>query len=188
MSNPNPFTILSSKIVYENPWIRVREDQNIRPDGSNGIYGVVESKDSVIVAAINDQQQIYIIHSYSYTAKAWRWELPAGNSDGEDTKLASKRELAEETGIVAKVWQQIGLTRVCDGVMTEKMATFVATNLQIRDRPSSDDVELIDDGKFATLDEIHELIATGDMDEGQSITALYLVERWLMRRASGDRV
>ncbi len=182
MSKPSPFTILSSKTVYQNPWIRVREDQNIRPDGSHGIYGVVESKDSVIVAAINDQQQLYIIHSYSYVAGGWRWELPAGNSDGEDIELASKHELAEETGIIAETWQQIGMTRVCDGVMTERMATFVATDLRIGERAPSDDAELIDDGRFATLDEIHQLIEAGEMDEGQSITALYLVERWLAKQ------
>lgn len=186
MSKPNPFTILSSKTVYQNPWIRVREDENIRPDGSRGIYGVVESKDSVTVVAMNDQQQIYIIHAFSYPAQKWHWELPGGSSDGGDILLASKRELAEETSIIAETWEQIGLTRVFDGIATEKMATLVATDLRMEDRQPSDDEGLIDDGKFASFDEINELIASGEMNEGQSITALYLVERWLEKQSLRD--
>ena len=175
----NPFQTISSKIVYKNPWILVREDAIIRPDGSDGIYSVVESKDSVIVGAINHKREICIIHSYSYPAQAWHWELPGGGSDGEGVIKASKRELAEETGIVAKTWQKIGFTRVTDGLMTEKMATLVATDLEMNEKISADDSGLIDDMKFASLDEIHELIQNGQMDEGQSITALYFLERWM---------
>ena len=164
--------------MYENPWIRVREDAITHPSGSEGIYGVVESRDSIMVGAVNDKHEIYIIRSFSYPAQKWHWELPAGGSDnGENMIEASKRELAEETGIIAKNWQQLGWTRVCDGLMTERMATLLATDLQILDKPHSDDKSLIDDGKFASLDEIHELIASGEMDEGQSITALYFIER-----------
>lgn len=175
----NPFKTLSSKIVYQNPWIRVREDAIIRPDGSEGIYGVIESHDSVMVGAVNEENEVYIIHSYSYPAQKWHWELPAGSSDGEDILLASKRELAEETGIVAANWQQLGVTRVADGLMTEKMATLVATDLTFGDKLVSDDEGLIDDGKFASLEEIHQLINSGEMDEGQTITSLYFIEGWI---------
>ncbi len=179
----NPFKTLSSKIVYQNPWIRVREDAIIRPDGSEGIYGVIESHDSVMVGAVNEKNEIYIIQSFSYPAQKWHWELPAGSSDGEGILIASKRELAEEAGIVAETWQQLGLTRVADGLMTEKMATLLATDLTLGDKVASDDEGLINDGKFASLDEIHQLIAAGEMDEGQTITSLYFIEKWIKENA-----
>ena len=175
----NPFTVNSSKAVYKNPWIRVREDKITRPDGSNGIYGVVETNDSVMIAAVNDKNEIYIIHSYSYPAQKWHWELPGGSSDGDNLTAASKRELAEETGIIAETWQQLGLVRPMDGLMPEKMAILLATDLTLQSKPPADDEELIDEGKFASLEEIHSLIEDGDMDEGQSITALFFIEKWL---------
>lgn len=179
----NPFVIHSSKIVYQNPWIRVREDSITHPSGKDTIYGVVESNDSVIIGAINDKNQIYIIRSFSYPAQKWQWELPGGSSDGGDIIEASKRELAEETGIVAETWQQLGWTRVADGLMTERMATLVATDIRLLEKTVADDNNLIDDGRFASLDEIHELIDKGEMDEGQSITALYFIERWLREKS-----
>jgi 8-oxo-dGTP pyrophosphatase MutT (NUDIX family) len=175
----NPFVIHSSKIVYKNPWIRVREDAITHPSGKDTVYGVVESNDSVVIGAINSRNEIYIIHSFSYPAQKWHWELPGGSTDGEDVIVASRRELAEETGIVARSWHQLGLTRVADGLMTERMATLLAIDIRLEEKILSDDSGLIDNGKFASLDEIHDLIASGDMDEGQSITALYFIERWL---------
>lgn len=175
----SPWKILSSKIVYQNPWMKVREDAVITPDGKNGIYGVVESKDSVIVGALNDKGEIFLIYSYSYPAQSWQWELPGGGSDGEDIIVASKRELAEETGIVAKEWIELPKTRVCDGFMTERTATLIARDIKFAPKPASDDSGVIAKGQFFSLDDVKKMVDNGEIDEGQSITALYLIERWL---------
>lgn len=177
----NPFKTLSTKTVYQNPWIRVREDQVVRPDGSEGIYGVIESKDSVVVGAVNDQGEIYLIHSFSYPAQSWQWELPGGGSDGEEIVLASKRELAEETGIVAAEWSDLGSIRVCDGLMTERMHVLLATNIEHGEKPHSDDQGVISDGRFFTFEEVEAMVADGRVDEGQSIAALYMIEKHLAK-------
>jgi 8-oxo-dGTP pyrophosphatase MutT (NUDIX family) len=180
----NPFKTLSTKIVYQNPWIMVREDQVIRPDGTEGIYGVVESKDSVVVGAVNDEGQIYLIHSFSYPAQSWQWELPGGGSDGEEIIEASKREMAEETGIVAREWSELGNIRVCDGLMTERMHILLAMELEHGEKPESDDDGMITDGRFFTFDEVQAMVADGRIDEGQSIAALYFIEKHLAKDAS----
>lgn len=178
----NPWKIISSKTVYQNPWIRVREDQVVTPDGEDGIYGVVESKDSVIVGAVNDNNEIYLIYSFSYPAQSWQWELPGGGSDGEEIIGASKRELIEETGIVAKEWVELPLTRVCDGLMTERTHTLLARNLDFKPKPLSDDSKVIAEGRFFSFDEVHKMTDSGEINEGQSITALYFIERWLAKK------
>lgn len=175
----NPWKILSSKTVYQNPWIRVREDRVITPEGKEGIYGVIESKDSVIVGAVNDKDQIYLIYSFSYPAQSWQWELPGGGGDGEDMLTASKRELAEETGIVAEEWIELPKTRVSDGLMTERTATLLARKLVFKPKPSSEDSGVIAKGQFFSFDQVRQMVEDGEIDEGQSITALYLIDQWL---------
>lgn len=176
-----PYKILGSKTVYKNAWIRIREDKVIKPDGTEGIYGVMESNDSVVVVVLNGQNEIYLINAYSYPAQSWNWELPGGGGDGEDAIVASKRELMEETGIVAEDWTFLGKTRVCDGLMTERQSTYLARNLTMTGKKHAEDEALVRQGGFYSLPAIHEMIEQGEINDGQSLTSLYLAEQWLHR-------
>ena len=105
----NPWKTLSTKQIYKNPWITVREDQVIRPDGKNGIYGVVETRVATGVVAITPQEEIYLVGQYRYPVNEYSWEIIEGGSDeGEDPETAAKRELKEEAGLVAKDFIQLG--------------------------------------------------------------------------------
>lgn len=182
MKDTNPWKTLSSKTVYQNPWMRVREDIVVRPDGSDGIYGVMESKDSVIVVVLNEDNDVYLIRSFNYPVSTWSWGLPGGGGDDEEPEVASKRELAEETGIIANRWTFLGKTRVSSGLMTEKMAVYLAQDLSFGERLAADDTELINDAKFVSFDEIDRMIAENEIDDAQTVTGLYLALRWLDRQ------
>lgn len=179
--NDTPIETLSSKVVYQNQWISVREDAIARQDGSEGVYGVIESQNSVIIVALNENNEVYIIRSFKYPVKEWSWGLPGGSGEGEDSLIASKRELAEETGIVANQWTQLGETRISSGLMTERMAVLLAQDLTFGEKLDSDDKDLISEGKFVSFDEIDEMIETREIDDTQTITGLYLTLRWLHR-------
>jgi len=181
MKNDNPFKTLSTKVVYQNPWITVEENEIIHPDTGKGIYGVVKTKDSVTVVPVNNKSEIFLIRSFSYPAQKWHWELPAGGVDNDDYTTASKRELLEETGITAKTWQQIGVARPMDGLATEHMATLLATDLTIGEIPSADDNHLISDRRFFDLSTVREMVQNGEIDEGQSLSALYYYELYLKK-------
>lgn len=179
MINDNPFKTLDSKTVYQNPWMRVREDIVIKPDGSDGIYGIMESKDSVVIVAINSLHEIYLIRSFSYPASSWRWGLPGGSGDDEHPEVASKRELAEETGIIADKWTFLGKTRVSSGLTTEQMTVYLAQDLTFNERLEADDKNVIEQGKFVSIAEVDDMIANDAIDDAQTITGLYLAQRWL---------
>jgi 8-oxo-dGTP pyrophosphatase MutT (NUDIX family) len=179
MNNENPWKTLSSKTVYQNPWIKVREDSVMRLDGSKGIYGVMESKDSVMVVVLNDNNEVFLIRIFRYPTSSWGWELPGGGGDDEDAEVASKRELAEETGIIANKWMLLGKTRVCNALMTERMAVYLAQDLSFGDKLDSDDNDLISHGKFFSFDEINQMIDTSEIDDDQTITGLFLAQRLL---------
>ena len=105
----NPWTTVSTRLVYENPWIRVREDQVIRPDGKPGIYGVVETRIASGVIALTPENEVYLVGQYRYPVNEYSWEIiEGGNDPGEPALEAAKRELREEAGLSAKDWIQLG--------------------------------------------------------------------------------
>lgn len=175
MDEPSPWKKLSEKVVYQNRWIKVREDQVVTPSGSDGIYSVIESNDSVVVIAMNDNNEIYIIKNFRYPHNAWMWILPGGGGDQQHALEASKRELEEETGIVAKQWHKLGTISVCDGLMTEKQTVYLARKLAYKQKHKDAD-EPIADSKFVSLEALDRMIATGEFVDGQAISALYLLK------------
>jgi 8-oxo-dGTP pyrophosphatase MutT (NUDIX family) len=176
----SPIKTVASRKVYENRWITVYEDKTIMPNGKDGVYGYIASKDSVITAVIDGQNRICMVHAFRYPSKSWGWELPGGSGDGEDLTQAALREVEEETGIVAKHCEKLGETLICNGFMTERMASCVAYDL--RYDGEKDDEEVFKGMRFFNLAEIEKLIEDGEINDGQTITGLYFAKRWLAKR------
>ena len=86
MSVRNPWQRRSSKLIYSNPWITVREDDVITPGGSPGIYGVVETRLAVGVVALTDDNQIYLVGQYRYPVDEYSWEIPEGGSEVNEVR------------------------------------------------------------------------------------------------------
>lgn len=134
---------LSSKIVYKNPWIIVREDKVIRPDGKKGIYGYIQIPHSIVVMAFTSEKEIYLVGQYRYPVNTYAWEIPKGGLVKSETPLkAAKRELLEETGLVAKKWQEIGQAYSSIGIINEVCHIFMATGLKVTsNKPSTFEIK-----------------------------------------------
>src|ERR687896_2156667 len=126
----NPWRTVSSRQVYENPWISVREDQVIRPDGEPGIYGVVHYKNIAVGVLPVEDDHVYLVGQYRYPLGQYSWEIPEGGCpEGEEPLRAAQRELREETGLEARRWEILGEAYLSNSVADEYAVWFLATEL-----------------------------------------------------------
>jgi 8-oxo-dGTP pyrophosphatase MutT (NUDIX family) len=128
----NPWKTLDSRITYQNPWLRVREDNVLRPDGRPGIYGVIEIRPSVGVLAFNEKNELAIVGQWRYALERYSLEIVRGGTGEGETDLlaAAQRELQEETGFAAEEWESFGSADVCNGVTTDVQYFYVARKLR----------------------------------------------------------
>lgn len=126
-----PWTVHSIERSYENPWIRVETSKVAHPDGTPGIYGVVRYANLAIgVLPIDETGHTWIVGQHRFPFDAYSWELPEGGGPkGEDPLAAAKRELAEETGLSAAHWQEIGRWDLSNSVSDEKAIGYLAWGL-----------------------------------------------------------
>jgi len=165
----------STRIAYENPWIRVREDEVVRPDGSDGVYGVVELRQpAVFVVPLTDDDEVVLVEVDRYTTgERASLEVPAGGADGEEPLVAAQRELREETGLVAAHWEEIGRMSALIGVADAPEVVYLARGL----RHVGGDA-MAEDGIVAThrvpLDELLARVGRGEVTDGETLACLLL--------------
>jgi 8-oxo-dGTP pyrophosphatase MutT (NUDIX family) len=127
----NPWKTLSKRPVYENPWIAVREDRVIRPDGRQGIYGVVHFKNSAVgVLPVDEQGRVWLVGQHRYTLDQYSWEIPEGGGPaGEPPEETARRELREETGLIAGRLELMATAHLSNSVSDELAYIYLATEL-----------------------------------------------------------
>jgi 8-oxo-dGTP pyrophosphatase MutT (NUDIX family) len=127
----NPWTTLGRRVVYENAWIAVREDQVLRPDGRPGIYGVVHFKNRAVgVLPVDERGRIWLVGQYRYTLGRYSWEIPEGGGAGaEPVEETARRELREETGLIAGRLELLAVAHLSNSVSDEVATIFRGTEL-----------------------------------------------------------
>ncbi len=128
----NPWRRLSTRRVYDNPWIGVREDQVIHPAGNQGIYGVVEFKNRAVgVIPIDADQHTWLVGQYRYALDRYEWEIPEGGCPVDETpEQTARRELREETGLIPGQLELILEMQMSNSCTNELGYVFVARDLQ----------------------------------------------------------
>ena len=163
----------SSSLVYENPWIQVREDAVTRPDGSGGIYGVVEIRHpAVFIVPLTDAGEVVLVEVERYTTGQVSLEVPAGGSDGQDLLLAAQRELQEETGLIADSWERIGDMFTLNGVCHAPEHVFLARGVRDSGQPDEQAEEGIVGVRRVPWSEALALVKDGTITDGETVAAL----------------
>jgi ADP-ribose pyrophosphatase len=166
-----PWKSTSSRAVYENRWIKVREDIAELPNGRTTVHGVVECAECVGVLPLLDGGAVLLVGQYRYVAGGFFWEIPTGGQHaGETLEEAAQRELAEEAGFEAG-----RLIKLCDfhtskSILREVAHLYLAENLRPASRPP-DHTEFIERRVFP-FDEALRMVERGEIKDSMSVIAV----------------
>jgi 8-oxo-dGTP pyrophosphatase MutT (NUDIX family) len=175
------WTVIGSREIYVNPWIRLREDHVLRPDGKPGIYGVVEFPTYALgIVPIDENGDVYLVGQYRYTLNAYSWEIPEGGGDKRLPKLDSaQRELVEETGITATDWIDLGPLHLSNSVTDEEGRVFLARGLTLGPpRPDGDEVLQT---KKVPLAEAYEMCLDGRITDALAFVGIVRAREYIRR-------
>jgi ADP-ribose pyrophosphatase len=178
MSEDNKIDIetISSRVVYKNRWMRVREDAIRLRDGSEGIYGVVEKADYVVVMPIDEGNHVHLVQQFRYPVKGRYWEFPQGIwGDGSASPVdAARGELHEETGLTAADMVYGGNLFQGYGYSTQAYHIFLARGLQ----PGQAKLELEEQDLITrsfAMPEFERMLRDGEIKDASTIAAFGLL-------------
>lgn len=168
----------SSEEVYSGKFLHLKKDIVKLPDGNSTYREYLIHPGAVAIMPILNDGRILLERQFRYPVDAAMIEIPAGKLEiGEDPLLCAQRELLEETGYSAKSWEFLGRIHPVISYSTEIIDIYLAKDLTLGERS-------LDEGEFldvfaATLDEMHEWIASGKITDVKTIISVYHLARRL---------
>ena len=168
----NPWTIKGTKVKYNNPWIRVREDQVLDPSGKDTIYGVVEFKSrAVAIIPLDEKNNTWLVGQYRYAIESYEWEIPEGGSPMDENPLeTAKRELIEEVGLKAASWQLLLEMQLSNSTTNELSLTYIARDLEYVGSNPDDCEEL--QIKKVPFQKVYEMTLNGEIKDSLSVASI----------------
>ncbi|HEX4587877.1 MAG TPA: NUDIX hydrolase [Mycobacterium sp.] len=167
---------VASREVYRNNWLTLREDDIRRPDGSAGIYSVIDKPTYALVIP-HDGDRFHLVEQFRYPLGLRRWEFPQGTAPGQEdldpTELAH-RELREETGLRAASMELLGTLDVAPGMSSQRGRVFLATGITAGEHDREHEEQDMHSAWFSRA-QLERMIRDGDITDAQSIAAWALL-------------
>jgi 8-oxo-dGTP pyrophosphatase MutT (NUDIX family) len=180
----NPWTVISQKKIYDNPWISVTEYDVINPGGGKGIYGKVHFKNIAIgIIPLDEENNTWLVGQYRFPTDKYSWELPEGGGSTKESGLvAAQRELLEETGLKAERWDEILDMHLSNSVTDEVAIVYVARGLSQHEAdPEETEQLVVQKMAFAT---VLEKVIAGEITDAITVAAVlkldYLIQHKLI--------
>ena len=176
----SPWQVLAGKPVYDNKWINVTEYDVINPSGGKGIYGKVHFKNRAIgILPLDAALNTWLVGQYRFTLNQYSWEIPEGGGPIEIPVLVSaKRELLEETGLVATEWTKLMDFHLSNSVSDEYGHIFLARQLTLHD-PEPEETEQLQVKKIP-FDRAYAMVENGQITDSMSVAAIQKVKLMLL--------
>jgi 8-oxo-dGTP pyrophosphatase MutT (NUDIX family) len=167
--------VTASKVVYENRWMRVREDETVLPDGSPGLYAVVEKPPAAVVVPLEDDA-IWLVEQYRHPVGERFWELPMGAADDDHSlppEDVARAELAEETGLRAGRMEHLGRLYFAYGIMNQPFDVWAARDLEQGEQALESTEQGLVHARFA-IGEVRAMVRDGRIRDSATVAALGL--------------
>jgi ADP-ribose pyrophosphatase len=177
-------TTLSTREIYRNRWMRLREDEILRSNGHKGIYGVVEKDDAAIILPI-EGDRVWLVEQFRYTIQQRALELPQGSWEQAVASPAelARGELREETGLDAAEMIYLGMLWIAYGFTKQKQYVYLATGLSQKD--TDRDAEEHDLAVHSVpIVEFERLMQDGTIADASTVAAWGLYRMWEAKRTS----
>lgn len=189
LKKPSPvpapsITTLSTREVYRNRWMRLREDEILRSNGQKGIYGVVEKDDAAIILPI-DNGRIWLVEQFRYAIQERALELPQGSWERQvhDPEQLARGELQEETGLHAAQMTQLGRLWVSYGYARQRMFVFLATGLsETAKNPDAEEHDFVIHN--VPIEEFEQMMMDGVIRDDCTVAAWGLYLMWKARQTT----
>jgi ADP-ribose pyrophosphatase len=168
----NPWKVLKSRQIYDNAWIKLTEHQVINPSGGQGIYGEVHFKNLAIgVVVLDSAYNTWLVGQYRFPLKAYSWEIPEGGGTPDvDPVLSAKRELQEETGIIAAKLTEIQKMHLSNSVSDELAIIYIAQDLTFGISSPEETEELVI--RQLPFEEAYQMVIDGDITDSMSVAGI----------------
>ena len=180
-------TTLSSREVYRNHWMRVREDEILRANGERGIYGVVEKHDAAIILPIEFDSlgagRIWLVEQFRYTIQERALELPQGGweMEIENPEELARGELREEIGMDAAHMTRLGTLWIAYGFLRQRQHVYLATGLTpAQAEPDAEEHDLA--VHPVPLAEFERMMLDGVIRDNCTLSAWGLYQLWKARQ------
>lgn len=173
-----PYQTLASRILVENPWFRLRQDDIRLPNGQQAVYNVINKPDAVVIVPILTDGRMVLINQYRYPIEKWCIEVPAGGiPDNTPPEVAARNELAEEIGGQAQSLLSLGAFWSMKGIGDEKMYIYLALGVTLgqTQREATEIIEL----RIVSIAEALHMARSNEIDDGPSALAILLSEAHL---------
>jgi 8-oxo-dGTP pyrophosphatase MutT (NUDIX family) len=177
-----PWQRRARRVAYENPWLTVWHDDVVRPDGSPGVYGVVHFASLAVgIVALDGADRVLLVGQHRYPLDTYSWEIPEGGVPaGEDPLDGARRELLEETGVVASGWRELAHFHLSNSVTDEAGVLFLATGLTLESAAPEATEEL--EVRWAPFEEALAMTLDGRITDAIAIMGL---QHLALERAGG---
>nr|WP_299415195.1 NUDIX hydrolase [uncultured Emticicia sp.] len=173
----NPWQILDSEVKYENNWIQVLHQNVLNPSGGKGIYGTVNFKNIAVgVVPIDQDGNIWLVGQFRFPLNEYSWEIPEGGCPtGEEVLDTAKRELKEETGLIAQEWKLISKLHTSNSVCNEVAYIYLAEGItQTESQPEETEQLQV---KKVTLKEALLMVMDDKITDSMSVAGILKVAR-----------
>jgi ADP-ribose pyrophosphatase len=181
---------LSSREIYRNHWMRLREDEILRSNGKRGIYGVVEKHDAAIIVPLDlgpgeslDQGRVWLVEQYRYTIGERALELPQGGWEMEidQPEELARGELREEIGMDAAAMTHLGTLWIAYGFTRQRQHVFLATGLTPAEKdPDAEEHDLT--VHPVKVEEFERMLLDGTIRDGCTVGAWGFYKLWRERQ------